>query len=79
MLMEALAGLNHKYEYEIVGHSGETDMYPLVDMGSPPANRAERLAVVKAMIEHSSNCRSGDNTLAAGMRAIRKTISHTTV
>ena len=43
--MEALVGLEHKYTYEIVGHSGVTDRLSLVEMGNPPANRASRLAV----------------------------------
>jgi von Willebrand factor A domain-containing protein 8 len=71
MLMEALAGLEHKYTYEIVGHSGETHHLPLVEFGMPPRNSRERLAVVQAMVEHSAACSSGDNTLAAGSRAVR--------
>ena len=71
MLMEALAGLEHKYSYEIVGHSGETFELPLVSFGRPPTNRGERLAVVQTMIDHAARCRSGDNTLAAGARAVK--------
>ena len=38
MLMEALAGLEHKYQYEVIGHSGETFELPLVNFGRPPTN-----------------------------------------
>ena len=72
MLMESLAGLEHKYQYEIVGHSGETHHLPLVPMGEPPLNRVERLNVIKMMIKHASSCRSGDNTLASSIRAVRE-------
>ena len=68
--MESLKDLEHKYQYEIVGHSGETHCLPLVEMGKPPLNRAERLQVITKMIDHSSRCSSGDNTLAAGTRAV---------
>ena len=71
MLMEALSGLEHKYNYEVVGHSGETHCMQLVEMGKPPSNRAERLAVITTMIDHASRCSSGDNTLAAGARAVK--------
>lgn len=71
MLMEALVGLEHKYTYEIVGHSGETHHLPLVDFGVPPRNRKERLAVVQSMVAHAAVCQSGDNTLAAATRAVR--------
>ena len=71
MLMEALSGLEHKYVYEITGHSGETHHLPFVSFGLPPRNRRERLAVVNAMVRHAAECTSGDNTLAAGSRAIR--------
>jgi hypothetical protein len=71
MLMEALAGLEHKYQYEVIGHSGETFELPLVNFGRPPTNRGERLAVVQTMVEHAASCRSGDNTLAAGARAVK--------
>jgi hypothetical protein len=72
MLMESLSGLDHKYQYEIVGHSGETHCLPLVHMGRPPNNRVERLAVIQTMIEHAATCSSGDNTLASSVRSVRE-------
>eukprot|EP00750_Incisomonas_marina_P002131 INCI12099.1.p1 GENE.INCI12099.1~~INCI12099.1.p1 ORF type:complete len:1134 (+),score=176.80 INCI12099.1:76-3402(+) len=71
MLMEALVGLEHKYTYEIAGHSGETHHLPLVDFDVPPRSRKERLAVVQSMVAHAAVCQSGDNTLAAATRAVR--------
>jgi hypothetical protein len=38
-------GFDHKYQYAIVGHSGDDPATPLVPFGKPPANRKERLKV----------------------------------
>ena len=74
MLMEALTGLDHKYQYEIIGHSGETHELCLVPLGKPPINRHERLAVVQNMVDHAASCSSGDNTGAAirAMEVVRR-------
>jgi hypothetical protein len=72
LIMEAFQGLEHKYEYGIVGHSGASAWLPFIEMGKPPANRMQRLRVIRAMIDHSSSCISGDHTLAAGIRAVHE-------
>lgn len=64
-------GAEHKFQYSIVGHSGDSDGFPFVDMGKPPRNRAERLEVVRKMYSHATYCGSGDNTLPAAARAVR--------
>ena len=46
MVMEAFSGLEYKYQYEIIGHSGDTPRLPLVPMGKPPRNTMERLQVI---------------------------------
>ena len=70
MLMESFHGLGHKYEYQVVGHSGSSAWLPLVPMGEPPVGRAGRFNVIKRMYHHSATCRSGDHTLDAGRRAV---------
>ena len=45
LVMEALEGLEGKYEYAIRGHSGESDGVEFVEFGQPPSNRGERLKV----------------------------------
>lgn len=72
LIMEAFHGLQHKFHYQIVGHSGETAELVLVEMGSPPSTRTERLAVIRSMVRHSRSCQSGDNTLQAGELAVRR-------
>lgn len=72
MVMEAFQGLGHKYEYAVIGHSGETAWLPLVPMGQPPGNRRERLQVIRDMIQHSAYCRSGDHTLAASIKSMHE-------
>ena len=41
MLMEALAGFEHKFDYAIVGHSGSGPQIPLVRFGTASA-RSDR-------------------------------------
>jgi hypothetical protein len=41
--MESLDGYSHKYQYSIVGHSGDSAEIPLVDFGKPPQNRKVRI------------------------------------
>ena len=49
LLMEALAGFEHKFEYSLAAHSGATAELPLVEPGRPPATGAERAAVVREL------------------------------
>jgi MoxR-like ATPase len=65
MLMEALHGRSQRFEYEIVGHSGEKAEVELVACGASPASAEERLRVLKKMQAHAEYCASGDNTLEA--------------
>jgi hypothetical protein len=41
--MEALAPFPKKFNYDIVGHSGDSACIPLVNVGAPPTNEKERL------------------------------------
>lgn len=77
MLLEALAGFEHKYSYALVGHSGDTPCLPLVQYGAPPKNEKERLQVALRMAAHSQFCLSGDNTLQAAREAVTEAASHT--
>lgn len=70
MIMESLHGLDHKYKYELIGHSGDSDAVPLVMSEKTPKNEAERLRVLQQMVAHSQFCFSGDNTLEATQKAI---------
>lgn len=74
LVMEAFSNMDHKFQYAIVGHSGDSDGFPFVQMGQPPKNRAERLDVLRKMYSHATYCGSGDNTLPAAARAVRSVV-----
>lgn len=46
MIMESFAGFESKFDYCIMGHSGDSPDIPFVDFGNPPADRKERLKVM---------------------------------
>lgn len=72
LVMEAFEGTEPgKFEYEIIGHSGESAHVPFVREGSPPQNDKERLKVLQAMHLHSQFCMSGDHTLEATSLAVK--------
>ncbi|RQM30312.1 hypothetical protein B5M09_012657, partial [Aphanomyces astaci] len=45
MLMESLAGFDAKFEYAIMGHSGDAAAIPFVEFGQPPHTKKDRLKV----------------------------------
>jgi len=69
MLMESLEDFEHKYEYSIVGHSGDGPQISFVEYGKQPKNDKERLQVLSKMYAHTQYCMSGDTTLEALQRA----------
>jgi len=75
LMMEALKGTEHKYVYEISGHSGESHHHPFVEFGNPPKNEKEQLAVLQRMYAMSQYCMSGDNTLLALREASTRVVS----
>jgi len=70
MVMEALEGFHNRFEYSIVGHSGEDHKIVLVPFGKPPRSQKEKLQVCLHMMAHSQYCYSGDMTLEATEDAI---------
>eukprot|EP00934_Nitzschia_sp_Nitz4_P006323 Nitzschia sp. Nitz4//scaffold219_size35776//29376//35535//NITZ4_007828-RA/size35776-processed-gene-0.11-mRNA-1//1//CDS//3329542332//6313//frame0 len=70
LVMEAFEGFESRYEYSIVGHSGDSPSLSLVDFGEPPKNENDRMKVLQTMIAHSQYCRSGDFTCEAMEMAI---------
>jgi hypothetical protein len=49
--MESMVG-SHKFDYCIVGHSGDSDKIPLVEYGKPPANQMVRAATWVGGVAH---------------------------
>eukprot|EP00164_Ancoracysta_twista_P004354 GFYU01005864.1.p1 GENE.GFYU01005864.1~~GFYU01005864.1.p1 ORF type:complete len:442 (-),score=92.80 GFYU01005864.1:38-1363(-) len=70
MIMESLHGFDQKYEWSMVGHSGDSEAIPLVEFGKPPKNEKERFAVCQTMHAHAQYCWSGDHTVEAIETAI---------
>ncbi|CAE8661623.1 unnamed protein product [Polarella glacialis] len=79
MIMEALRGLEARFDYAICCHDGDHVLQELVPFGQPPADERERLVVVSKMLAGfavqsksflgltaaAQYCGSGDNTLPA--------------
>jgi len=74
MIIEAFHGFTHKYDYSIVGHSGETPEEVFVEFGKPPRTPAERYNVLRSMYA-ATRCQSGDNTLAGSIRAVQQVVA----
>ncbi|UJR36210.1 hypothetical protein I4U23_028942 [Adineta vaga] len=70
MFLESLAGFEHKFTYDIVGHSGDETSIELVRKHQAPKNNKERLKLLKLMYTHTMFCSSGDNTFSALKKAI---------
>eukprot|EP00929_Paragymnodinium_shiwhaense_P058805 TRINITY_DN29464_c0_g1_i1.p2 TRINITY_DN29464_c0_g1~~TRINITY_DN29464_c0_g1_i1.p2 ORF type:complete len:704 (+),score=153.80 TRINITY_DN29464_c0_g1_i1:2401-4512(+) len=75
MIMECMEGHLDRYEYAVVGHSGDTPREHFVDFGQPPANRAERLKILQRMVAHTQFCWSGDNTIEATHAAVHHVLN----
>lgn len=72
MVMEAFQGHENRIQYDIVGHSGESESIPFVSKKNPPSDNKQRLDVIKTMHAHAQFCISGDYTLEAIRDAISK-------
>ncbi|XP_060732399.1 von Willebrand factor A domain-containing protein 8 [Tachysurus vachellii] len=71
MVMEALENYEHKFKYDIVGHSGDGFDIELVRCDKVPKNNKQRLKVLKTMHAHSQFCMSGDYTLEGTEHAVK--------
>lgn len=63
-------GESKKFDYSMVGHSGDSPSIPFVDWASPPKHEQDRLQLLQTMLAHSQYCMSGDYTLEAMRQAI---------
>lgn len=70
LIMESFDGLQQRFDYSIVGHSGDSPCIPFVDFGNPANNEKTRMKILQSMIAHSQFCRAGDFTLEAIEEAI---------
>ncbi|KAG7353031.1 ATPase AAA [Nitzschia inconspicua] len=73
LIMESFDGFgDSKFEYSIVGHSGDSPCIPFVNWAEPPKNEMDRMRVLQSMLAHSQYCMSGDFTMEAIGNAIDK-------
>uniref|UniRef100_A0A4W6D8P9 von Willebrand factor A domain-containing protein 8 n=1 Tax=Lates calcarifer TaxID=8187 RepID=A0A4W6D8P9_LATCA len=72
MVMEALENYEHKFKYDIVGHSGDGYDIELVRADKVPKNNKQRLKVLKTMHAHAQFCMSGDYTLEGTETSIKE-------
>ncbi|KAM3861847.1 von Willebrand factor A domain-containing protein 8 [Diretmus argenteus] len=72
MVMEALESYEHKFKYDIVGHSGDGYDIELVRADKVPKNNKQRLKVLKNMHAHAQFCMSGDYTLEGTQAGIQE-------
>uniref|UniRef100_A0A8C5PQG7 von Willebrand factor A domain-containing protein 8 n=1 Tax=Leptobrachium leishanense TaxID=445787 RepID=A0A8C5PQG7_9ANUR len=72
MVMEAFENYEHKFKYDVFGHSGDGFNIELVKSDSVPRNNKQRLQIMKTMHAHSQFCMSGDYTLEATEFAIQE-------
>jgi hypothetical protein len=69
LIIEALQGFEHKFEYSLVGHSGTTAELALVDFKSPPTTKADKAAVIDKIYWHARGASSGDRSVEAAAKA----------
>ncbi|CAB1421072.1 unnamed protein product [Pleuronectes platessa] len=72
MVMEALESYEHKFKYDIVGHSGDGYDIELVPVDKVPKDNKQRLQVLKTMHAHAQFCMSGDHTLEGADASIKQ-------
>ncbi|KAF9992554.1 von Willebrand factor A domain-containing protein 8, partial [Entomortierella chlamydospora] len=72
--MESFRNFEHKFEYSIIGHSGDSPNLEFVKPGRYPKTEKDVFKVISQMSAHSQYCLSGDNTLSATSMAMREII-----
>lgn len=70
LIMKSFDGMTQRFDYQIVGHSGDAASLQFVRFGEPPKTEKEMMRVLQGMIAHSQYCQSGDHTLEAVEEAI---------
>ncbi|KAG0045398.1 von Willebrand factor A domain-containing protein 8 [Gryganskiella cystojenkinii] len=74
MIMESFRNFEHKFQYSIIGHSGDSPNLEFVKEGRYPKTEKDVFKVISQMSAHSQYCLSGDNTLSATSMAMREIV-----
>jgi len=70
VIMEGFEGSENRFDYSIVGHSGDGPRIEMIKFGEHPENEKGRIKVLRGMVANSQYCRSGDYTIEAIESAI---------
>jgi von Willebrand factor A domain-containing protein 8 len=57
--MESFKSFEHKFQYRIIGHSGDGPNIEFVKEGKYPRTEKETLKIINQMYNHSQFCLSG--------------------
>ncbi|SPO39671.1 uncharacterized protein PSFLO_05152 [Pseudozyma flocculosa] len=72
MVMQAFARVDPtRFALDIVGHSGDNHMIPLVGIGKLPRSEGDQYRVLRSIVSHTQYCESGDFTLKCIEHSIR--------
>ena len=71
---DAPGGAAARYEFAVVGHSGDAPAIDFVEFGAPPSSRGEILKVLQKMVAHTQFCMPGDHTIEATRDAVRRAL-----
>ncbi|CBQ70003.1 conserved hypothetical protein [Sporisorium reilianum SRZ2] len=75
MVMQAFTRIEdatERFAVDMVGHSGDMDMIPLVEVGRMPKTDGDMYRILRAIVSHTQYCDSGDNTLKCIEKSIRQ-------
>ncbi|PWN52041.1 hypothetical protein IE53DRAFT_367543 [Violaceomyces palustris] len=73
MLMQAMNRVEpEKFAFDIVGHSGDDYLIPLVEMGKLPKTDGDQYRVLRSIVSHTQYCDSGDHTLKCIEESVRR-------
>ncbi|PWY99398.1 hypothetical protein BCV70DRAFT_162599 [Testicularia cyperi] len=74
MVMQAFSRVQEaeRFAVDIVGHSGDMDMIPLVPVNQMPKSDGDMYRILRAVVSHTQYCDSGDNTLKCIEKSIRE-------
>ncbi|KAN0062821.1 hypothetical protein ACQY0O_004641 [Thecaphora frezii] len=72
MVMQAFSRADPtRFALDIVAHSGDTPVIPLVPLGKLPRTEGEQYRILRAIVSHTQYCDSGDYTLKCLEQSIR--------
>ena len=72
MVMEAMERVDPtRFEFDIVAHSGDEVVIPLVPLGTMPKGDGDRFRVLRNIVAYTQYCMSGDNTVECVRQSIK--------